>query len=59
MTFSRRDSTIESLVKIGEPAVEPLINALKDKDSFVRWKATGALVKIGDERAVEPLINAL
>ena len=43
----------DEAVKLGEPAVEPLINALKDKE------AAEALVKIGDERAVEPLINAL
>jgi len=55
----RRDSAIESLVEIGEPAVEPLIQALKDEDSFVREGAAEALGKIGDKRAVEPLIHAL
>ena len=49
----------DEAVKLGEPAVEPLINALKDEDSGVRWKAAEALEEIGDERAVEPLINAL
>ena len=58
-SFFRRDSAIESLVEIGEPAVEPLIQALKDEDSFVREGAAEALGKIGDKRAVEPLINAL
>ena len=45
----------DEAVKLGEPAVEPLINALKS-----RWEAAAAeaLVKIG-EPAVEPLINAL
>ena len=46
-------------MKIGEPAVEPLIEALKDKDQDVRWEAALALGNIGDERAVEPLIEAL
>ena len=45
----------DEAVKLGEPAVEPLINALKS-----RWEAAAAeaLVKIG-EPAVEPLIHAL
>ncbi len=42
-----------------EKAVEPLIQALKDADSFVRWNAADALGKIGSEKAVEPLIQAL
>ena len=47
-----------ALGKIGEPAVEPLIAALKDSDDCVRREATEALGKIG-EPAVEPLIAAL
>jgi len=49
----------EALVKIGEPAVEPLIQALKDEDSGVRWAAAATLGEIKDERAVAPLIQAL
>jgi HEAT repeat protein len=45
----------ESLVEWGEPAVEPLINALEDGNSA----AAEALVKIDETRAVEPLIKAL
>ncbi len=41
--------------KIGEPAVEPLIKALGDENSYVREEAAWALGKIGDPRAVEPL----
>ena len=48
----------DELVKMGEPAVEPLIHALKDEDSGVRREAIKTLVKIG-EPAVEPLIQAL
>lgn len=48
---------VEALVKIGEPAVKPLIKALKDE--FVRAEAAQALGKIGDARAVKPLIQAL
>ncbi len=46
----------DKAVKLGEPAVKPLIKALGDED--VRKNAAGALVKIG-EPAVEPLIKAL
>lgn len=57
--FSRRDNAIEALVEIGEPAVEPLIQALNNESWVVREAATEALGKIGDERAVEPLIKVL
>ncbi|ODS34707.1 MAG: heat repeat-containing PBS lyase [Candidatus Scalindua rubra] len=39
--------------------VEELINALGDRDLEVREEAAEALGKIGDARAVEPLIKAL
>jgi hypothetical protein len=47
---------------LGAPAMEPLIAALKDKDSKdsdVRQAAAEALGEIKDPRAVEPLIAAL
>jgi len=47
------------LPKLGEPAVEPLIQALKDEDRRVQLGAAKALGEIGDERAVEPLIQTL
>ncbi len=40
-------------------AVEPLIQALKDNNSYVRCCAALALGEIKDKRAVEPLILAL
>ncbi len=46
-------------IKIGEPAVEPLIVALKDKSDYVRRNAAKALGKIKDKSAVEPLIAVL
>jgi hypothetical protein len=50
----------DGLVQIGAPAVEPLIAALKEKDSKVRHAAVKALGLIGDAQgAVEPLIAAL
>ena len=48
-----------ALMKIGEPAVESLIPALKDVNPQVRWLAACDLGSIGDARAVEPLINAI
>ena len=49
----------EALINMGDVVVEPLITALKDSDYSVRWYAAQALGKIGDARAVEPLIKAL
>jgi HEAT repeat protein len=49
----------DGCVKIGAPAVEPLIAALKGEDWRVREAAAEALGKVGDARAVEPLIAAL
>jgi HEAT repeat protein len=49
----------DELAKIGKPAVEKLIAALKDDDWGVRRMAVNALGKIKDRRAVEPLIDTL
>lgn len=50
----------EVLGEIGDRrAVEPLIQAIKDKDPDVRAAAARALGKIRDSKAVEPLIAAL
>jgi HEAT repeat protein len=48
-----------ALVGIGAPAVMPLIKVLKDKRQEVRKYAIETLGKIGDERAVMPLIAVL
>jgi HEAT repeat protein len=48
-----------ALAKIGKPAVEPLIVALKNENPFVRRNAAEALGEIKDPSAVKPLINAL
>jgi len=50
---------VELLVRIGKPAVEPLIQALERKDWAMRQGAAEALGKIGDIRAIEPLIKSL
>ncbi|CAG0947812.1 partial putative phycocyanin operon protein Z, partial [Anaerolineae bacterium] len=46
-----------ALIKIGKPAVELLINALSSSSSEICGHAIRALGKIGDGRAVEPLIQ--
>ena len=57
--------TVEASVKFSkyekdwEVIVERLIQALKDKDEYVRLGAAGALGELGDLRAVEPLNEAL
>jgi HEAT repeat protein len=53
------EASTQALVRLGSPAVEPLIRALRHPASRVRWAATQALGKLGDRRAVEPLIEAL
>jgi hypothetical protein len=45
----------DALVRIGKPAVPPLIAALKDSDSDVRQKAAEALGRIDDDSAVPAL----
>ncbi len=54
-----RQACADALGKIGEPAVMPLIDALKNRNATVRWMAADTLGKIGDARAVEPIKNAL
>ena len=50
---------VENLVMIGEPALEPLLRAIKDPNPFIRRRAAEALGRLRDERAILPLINAL
>jgi HEAT repeat protein len=53
------DEAAKLLGKAGEPAIEPLIDAL-ESDNLNKVKgAVKALGKTGDKRAVEPLIGAL
>lgn len=48
-----------AIIKIGKPAVEPLISALKDDDNEIRNAAADALGTIKDTRAINPLIYCL
>ena len=47
------------LVKIGQPAVEPLIARLKDMDPRIRTASAATLGRIGDKRAIQPLKDLL
>ena len=48
-----------AITKIGIPAVDPLLAALKHQNVLARMGAAWALGDIGDRRAVEPLINSM
>ena len=50
---------VEKCKAIGPPAVLPLLNVLKEKDSNIRKSTIEALGQMGDERAAEPLIAVL
>jgi HEAT repeat protein len=47
------------LAELGEPAVEPLIGLLKDKNPITRIYAVNTLGLIKDRRAVRPLVRLL
>ena len=44
---------------VGVLALEPLLNALRDKQCLNRRCVVEALSQIGDERVLKPLIGAL
>jgi hypothetical protein len=54
-----RQAVISALVKIGTPAVYPLIHTLKDPDEVVRVGAVTTLGLIGHVRALEPLATRM
>lgn len=54
-----RDDAIDALVALGEPSVERLIGALRDKDENVRKCAVLALGRIKSSEAIDPLIAML
>ena len=56
---SIRESAVNALVKIGQPAVQPLIKAMEIQNNYIRPSAADALGQIGDPQAVGPLIKAL
>jgi len=53
------DAFIGALKKIGHPAVEFLVDALKSDNKGLKFLAVQALVTIKDDEATEPLIATL
>lgn len=52
-----RDTVIRALVHIGQPVVEPLIEAaVSTENPFAQTAAAEALVRIGDVRCIRPLV---
>jgi HEAT repeat protein len=54
-----KDDAIDALVALGEPSVEKLIGALRDKDENIRKCAVLALGRIKSSEAIDPLIAML
>jgi HEAT repeat protein len=54
-----KDYATDALVELGQPAVEKLLVAMKDKDELVRNHAIIALGRIRDTSAVDALIEML
>ena len=53
------DPIVAALVRIGEPAIEPLIAALQVEHSTIRGRAAMTLGIIRKDRAIEPLLRAI
>ncbi|MGD2246487.1 MAG: HEAT repeat domain-containing protein, partial [Candidatus Aminicenantes bacterium] len=53
------DKAVDNLVQVGEPAVEPLIKAIKDNIKFISARSCYALARIGTSRAVTAVMEAL
>jgi HEAT repeat protein len=58
-TGNKVERAKDELIRIGQPAVGPVLRLLKHEDSAVRIRAIEVLEGIGDPEAVEPLIAAL
>ncbi len=57
--YTRREAAKALGELQAQQATEALICALKDQDLIVRYWAADSLGKIGDERAIAPLVEAL
>ncbi len=53
------DEAVKALVKIGKPALDPLIKALDSKNLVVQQKAIKALGLIRENQAIKPLVVKL
>lgn len=59
ISIARREGAWRALVEIGSPAIDPLIEALGDKNVNIRRFAAGILGDIKDPKAAEALVDAL
>ncbi len=50
---------MDALIKIGKPAVKPLLELLKNPETWSIYYSVKVLGEIGDGRAVEPLIKLI
>jgi len=57
--FQTRKETMDRLIEMREQAVEPLVEALQSRTEGMRWAAMRCLGEIGDERAIDPLLDRL
>ena len=57
--FRARSAAIDRTIDAGEDGINAAIQLLNDRKEAVRWSAIRILSDIGDNRAVEPLIQLL
>lgn len=57
--YEVREAAVAALISIGKPSVDALIASLKDENPSVQIAAARALGKIGDSRAIGPLIELI
>ena len=55
----RARNAMKKLIRIGKPAVPPLVEATSHKSLWVRLWSIAALCGIGDQRAIEPAIDLM
>lgn len=57
--ITAREAAAKALIQIGKPAVNALMNTLKDRDALVRIRVIDILGKIGGAKTIELVISAL
>jgi len=57
--FRTQSAAKNALLEMGEPAVQPLIEALNSRQASVRWSAASILGELGAKQAIPDLIERL
>ncbi len=57
--YRTRRRAMDEIIARGKEAVEPLIGLLSSQEEGVLWSAIRILRRIGDERAVAPLVEVI